>query len=181
MTRRPAAFLDRDGTIIVDTGFVRDPSQVQLIPGSAKAIRRLNQAGWAVVVVTNQSGIARGIITWEQYHAVARRIDELLAAEGARIDATYVCPHHPEITGPCECRKPGLAHYRAAIETLELDPARSVFIGDRLTDLEPAGQLGGTGVLVRAGGESSAGAEVSDADMAVVGDLASAVAGLLEG
>ena len=82
MSPRPAAFLDRDGAIIDDTGFVRDPATVRLIPGAADAIRRLNDVGWAVVVVTNQSGIARGLLSEEDYRAVARRTEELLAAEG---------------------------------------------------------------------------------------------------
>jgi len=148
MTLRRAAFLDRDGTIIKDTGFVRDPRSVALIPGAAEAIKRLNEAGWVVVVVTNQSGIARGLLTTQDYEAVAARLDALLAERGAHIDATYMCPHHPDVTGPCDCRKPGLKHYLAAAEQFGIDFTRCIFIGDRMTDVEPASALGGTALLL---------------------------------
>lgn len=175
MTGRPAAFLDRDGTIIEDTGFVRRPEGVRLIPGSAEAIRRLNQAGWATVVVTNQSGIARGVLTEADYRAVAARMEELLFAAGARIDATYMCPHHPEVTGPCECRKPALANYRRAIEELGLDSSRSIFVGDRLTDLVPAGSLGGRAFLVLTGEGARARPAVEARGASVVANLNEAV------
>jgi len=148
MKLRRAAFLDRDGTIIRDTGFVRDPRSVALIPGAAEAIKRLNEAGWVVVVVTNQSGIARGLLTIEDYEAVAARLDTLLSEHGAHLDATYMCPHHPEVTGPCDCRKPGLKHYLAAAERFGLDFTASIFVGDRASDIEAAALLGGTGLLL---------------------------------
>src|ERR1043165_7644342 len=111
---RRAAFLDRDGTIIRDTEYLRDPEQLELLPGAAGAIKRLNDAGWPVIVVTNQSGIARGLMTEQDYERVRMRLDRMLAAEGARVDATYHCPHHPEYTARCECRKPGTKMYRDA-------------------------------------------------------------------
>jgi len=148
MKLRRAAFLDRDGTIIRDTGFVRDPRSVALIPGAAEAIKRLDEAGWVVVVVTNQSGIARGLLTIEDYEAVAARLDTLLSEHGAHLDATYMCPHHPEVTGPCDCRKPGLKHYLAAAERFGLDFTASIFVGDRASDIEAAALLGGTGLLL---------------------------------
>ena len=175
MTLRRAAFLDRDGTIIVDTGFVRDPDGVSLIRGSAEAIRKLNQAGWVVVVVTNQSGIARGLFTGREYEAVAAKLDALLAAEGARIDATYMCPHHPDVTGPCDCRKPGLKHYLAAAEKFGVDFTGSLFVGDRMSDLEPAKALGGRGVLVQTGDGRQATAEAGKNRFEVVRDLHEAV------
>ena len=107
MTARRAVFLDRDGTIIEDTGFVADPAEVRLLPGAASAIARLNRAGIPAIVVTNQSGIARGLLDEAGYSAVARRLDALLDAAGARLDADYHCPHHPDFGGTCECRKPG--------------------------------------------------------------------------
>src|SRR5947209_4368170 len=104
MTGSPAAFLDRDGTIIRDAAYVRDPRDVELLPNAAAAIRRLNDRGIAVIVITNQSGIARGLLGPDDYESVRRRLDSLLAAEaGARIDASYMCPHYPSITGACEC------------------------------------------------------------------------------
>ena len=148
MTGRPAAFLDRDGTIIHDASYIRDPDDVALLRGAAEAIRRLNARDIAVVVVTNQSGIARGTVTTEEYRAVRERLDALLAAEHARIDATYVCPHHPDVAGACECRKPGAALFRKAIAELALDPASSVYIGDRWRDVAPALTLGGLPILL---------------------------------
>ena len=148
---RPAAFFDRDGTLVEDPGFQRDPAAVRLLPGAAAAVRRLNAAGIAVVVVTNQSGIARGFITPEEYAAVERRIGELFARDGAQIDATYHCPHYPEVGGPCECRKPGTLLYRRAASDLDLDLGASWGVGDRVSDLEPVRALGGRALLVRTG------------------------------
>jgi D-glycero-D-manno-heptose 1,7-bisphosphate phosphatase len=145
---RIAAFLDRDGTIIEDASYVRDPADVVLLPGAADAIRRLNADGIAVMVITNQSGIARGYLDLDDYRLVKARLDELLAQQGARIDATYMCPHLPEITGPCDCRKPGLGLYRQAIAEHGLDPVRSLFTGDRWRDIEPGKALGGFCVML---------------------------------
>jgi histidinol-phosphate phosphatase family protein len=143
-----AVFLDRDGTLIEDRGFARDPAAVRLLPGAAAAVRSFRDAGYLAIVVTNQSGIARGILTEAEYRSVAQRMEALLAAEGATVDATYMCPHHPEITGPCECRKPGTLHYRMAADRFGLDLARCWWIGDRATDVEPATALGGRGILL---------------------------------
>jgi len=148
LTGVPAAFLDRDGTIMRDASYVGDPKLVELLPGAADAVRRLNERGIPVIVVTNQSGIARGWITADDYDAVRTRLDALLETAGAHIDRTYMCPHHPEFTGPCDCRKPGLLLYHEAIAEFGIDPARSVFIGDRLRDVEPAAKLGGRGILL---------------------------------
>ena len=101
---RPAVFLDRDGTIIEDVGYLGDPERMRLLPDAAEAIARLNRAGLLAVVVTNQSGIARGLFDEDAYEATRFRLDRLLADQGARLDAQYHCPHHPELSGPCECR-----------------------------------------------------------------------------
>jgi histidinol-phosphate phosphatase family protein len=145
---RVAAFLDRDGTIIRDANYIGDPRDVDVFPAAAAAIRRLNERAIAVIVITNQSGIARGFFGPDDYEAVRRRLDELLAAAGAHIDASYMCPHHPDVNGPCDCRKPGLGLYRQAIAEHGVDPGRSVFIGDRWRDIAPAGPLGGLGILI---------------------------------
>jgi D-glycero-D-manno-heptose 1,7-bisphosphate phosphatase len=175
MSLRRAAFLDRDGTIIEDTGFVRDVDGVRLIKGSAEAIRRLNDEGWIVVVVTNQSGIARGLFTAKEYDAVAAKLDQLLAERGARIDASYMCPHHPDVTGPCDCRKPGLKHYLAAAEQFGIDFTESIFVGDRMSDLEPAKSLGGTGILVQTGDGRQATDAAEKAKFEIARDLNEAV------
>ena len=145
---RPAVFLDRDGTLIDDEHYLSDPERVRLRPGAARAVRRLREAGLAVVVVTNQSGIARGMFTEAQYEAVRARLDELLAAQGATLDATYHCPHHPEFGEACACRKPGIALFQQAASEHALDLARSAFIGDKLRDVSPAARFGAQGILV---------------------------------
>ena len=148
MNGRPATFLDRDGTIIEDVEFIARPEDVRLLPDAAAAIARLNAAAIPVVVITNQSGIARGYFDEAAYERVRDRVAELLAAQGARVDATYHCPHHPDVTGPCECRKPSTLLYRRAAGDLGLDVARSAYIGDRWRDIAPALELGGRGFLV---------------------------------
>jgi D-glycero-D-manno-heptose 1,7-bisphosphate phosphatase len=151
MSGRPAVFLDRDGTLIEDRHYLRDSADVHLLPGAAEALRRINGAGLAAVVVTNQSGIARGLLTEEDYQASVRRLDALLEGEAARIDAHYHCPHLPEISGGCDCRKPGPLLYQRAAEDLGLDLRRSWWIGDRLRDIEAAARFGGRGALVLTG------------------------------
>ena len=145
---RPAVFLDRDGTIIRDERYLADPARVVPVPGAASAIARLRAAGYAIVVITNQSGLARGLFTPEQYDAVRERTDSLFAAAGAALDATYMCPHHPAFTGPCDCRKPGLELYTRAASDLDLDLHKSVLIGDRWGDVAAAPALGARGILI---------------------------------
>lgn len=149
--RRRAAFLDRDGTLMVEREYLSDPEDVELVPGTVEALRDLRAAGLGVVVVTNQSGIARGLYTEEDYHAVDRRLQAVLSASGVQPDATRYCPHHPEFTGPCECRKPGTGMYRDAARELDLTLEGSYYVGDRVKDVLPARTLGGTGILVRTG------------------------------
>jgi D-glycero-D-manno-heptose 1,7-bisphosphate phosphatase len=148
---RPAAFLDRDGTILDDPGFLHEPARARLLPGAARAIARLNTAGYLVVTVSNQSGIGRGRYGVEDYHAVQRRLDELLATEGARIDGSYFCPHYPPVSGPCPCRKPATKLFHDARDALRIDFGRSWWLGDRATDVAPARALGGRAVLVLTG------------------------------
>lgn len=149
--RRPAAFLDRDGTIIVEREYLSDPDDVELLPAAATGLAALHALGFALIVVTNQSGIARGFYGEDEFHAVEAAMERLLALDGVRLDGAYFCPHHPDISGPCNCRKPGLALFLEAAETHHLDLAASVWIGDRVTDVIPANRLGGRGFLVRTG------------------------------
>jgi D-glycero-D-manno-heptose 1,7-bisphosphate phosphatase len=146
-----AVFLDRDGTIIEDVGYLRNPDQVRLIPGAAQAIKRLNDRGFLAIVVTNQSGMARGLLSRHDYALTERRVDQLLQAEGAKLDAHYFCPHLPELTGPCDCRKPGVLLYRQAAEQFKIDLSTSWWVGDRLRDVLPADTLHGQGILVLTG------------------------------
>ena len=146
-----AVFLDRDGTIIADRHYLRDPAGVELLPGAAWAIARLNDAGIPAVVVTNQSGIGRGYFSRADYDRVVSRLDELLAAEGARIDASYMCPHAPDMREPCACRKPGVLLYEQAIVDHGLDGAASFFVGDMWRDIAAARSFGGRGILIPTG------------------------------
>jgi D-glycero-D-manno-heptose 1,7-bisphosphate phosphatase len=171
----PAVFLDRDGTIVEDPGFLHEPGKVKLLPGAAHAIKRLNEHGLLVVIVTNQSGIGRGRYTLADYTAVERRLGELLTAHGARIDATYFCPHHPLITGPCDCRKPGTKLYLEAQQALDIDFSRSWWVGDRLADVQPARKLGGHGILVATGEGNLHQGQARAIGVMVVADLDRAV------
>ena len=141
-------FLDRDGTIIRDVRYLSRADDVELLPGAAHAIARLNNIGTPVVVVTNQSGIARGRFTIDDYLQTKQRLDELLAASGARINATYFCADHPDFTGPCDCRKPGTRLFEQAAMEHRLNMRSPAFIGDRWRDVEPYHSLGGTPVLI---------------------------------
>lgn len=147
----PAVFVDRDGTLMVERNYLADPDGVELVPGAAAALALLRESGYALVVVTNQSGIARGTYTLADYHAVAARLDQVLQEAGVPVDGTYFCPHHPDITGPCACRKPDTGMYVQAAGDLGLDLTRSWYVGDKVTDVLPAVSLGGRGILVRTG------------------------------
>ncbi|MCU0650151.1 MAG: HAD family hydrolase [Gemmatimonadaceae bacterium] len=145
---RAALFLDRDGTIMEDEHYGREPARVRLIDGAREGIRQANVCGVPVIVVTNQSGIGRGMISQAEYEAVAARLDALLAHGQATIDATFYCPHYPERDGPCRCRKPGTLLYEQAAEQFGLDLEASVYVGDRARDVAAAVRFGGTGLLV---------------------------------
>jgi histidinol-phosphate phosphatase family protein len=149
VTLRPAVFLDRDGTIIADRHYLADPEGVELLPGAAGAVARLNTAGWFACLVTNQSGIGRGLFTEAEYRAVHARMVALLAAAGARLDAAYHSPLAPHQPDPHGTRKPGLGLFRRAAREHGLDLARSVFVGDRVRDVAAAGEVGGRAILVR--------------------------------
>lgn len=148
---KAAVFLDRDGTLISERSYLADPAGVELVPGATEALAELRAAGLALVLVTNQSGIALGLYSERDYRAVTERLEELLGRSGVVLDAIHYCPHHPDVTGPCECRKPGTAMHRRAAAELGLDLARSFYVGDKETDVRPAHALGGQGILVRTG------------------------------
>jgi D-glycero-D-manno-heptose 1,7-bisphosphate phosphatase len=142
---RPAVFLDRDGTVIEDVGYPRDPETVRLLPGAAHTLATLREAGVALVIVSNQSGVGRGIIAPAQAEAVHARFVALLAAEGVQIDAVRYCPHAPE--EGCACRKPSPEMLLDAARELGIDRSRSTMIGDRSSDLE-AGRRAGTATIL---------------------------------
>jgi D-glycero-D-manno-heptose 1,7-bisphosphate phosphatase len=139
-----ALFLDRDGTLIVDTSYPRDPALVEVLPGAVEALGRAQRAGLRLVIVSNQSGVARGLISPAEAAAVQNRVVEVFAREGVSFDGSYFCFHGPD--DGCACRKPlpGLL-LRAAAE-LDLDLARSMMVGDKVSDVE-AGRAAGCSAL----------------------------------
>jgi len=151
-----AVFLDRDGTIIEEVGYLDRPERVEFFPWTIDAIRLLNRAGLAVVLVSNQSGIARGFFTDAVVEQTHRRMADMLTAGGACIDAYYYCPHHPDgsiadFAKVCECRKPARGLVDRAVGEFGIDPARSFVVGDRWIDVRLARTVGAKGVLVRTG------------------------------
>jgi D-glycero-D-manno-heptose 1,7-bisphosphate phosphatase len=157
---RPAVFLDRDGTIIEDAGYLADPAALRLFPWSAAAIRRFSDAGFAVVVITNQAGVARGLFEEETIGAVHAALSAALGAAGAVIDAYYYCPHHPQgvvdaYRIACDCRKPAPGLLYAAARDLGLDLSRSWIVGDKWSDLACGAAAGTRTVLLRSGGVES--------------------------
>jgi D-glycero-D-manno-heptose 1,7-bisphosphate phosphatase len=153
---KPAVFIDRDGTIIDEMGYVVPGSDVRVYPFSAAAIARLSEAGFPVVVITNQGGIALGMYDHAFVEQTHQRLADTLARSGAPITAWYFCPHHPEgtvaeFTCACECRKPNTGLLDAAARDLDLDLSRSWVIGDQWRDIELARRAGARGILVRTG------------------------------
>lgn len=147
----PAVFVDRDGTVIEERHYLSDAEEVALVPGAADALRRLGNAGFPVVMVTNQSGIARGYFGDAEYRRVEQEVRSQLARQGVDLLAVYHCPHHPDFTGACDCRKPAPGLFTRAAREHDLDLRRSVYIGDRLRDIEPGLELRGLAILVRTG------------------------------
>ncbi len=156
-----AVLLDRDGTLIRDVPYLGDPAKVALEDGVAGALRRLHELGYLLIVVTNQSGIGRGLFTEDDFQAVQARLAELLRDEGVPLRAVYHCPHHPTEARPpylvdCPCRKPKSGMVLAAIAEHDLDPAQSFMIGDTFRDIRAGQGAGVRSILVRTGlGEES--------------------------
>lgn len=151
-----AIVMDRDGTVCDEVGYVNHVSRIRLLPRSAAAIRRAREAGFKTAIVTNQAGVARGYFDEELIHRVHDRVRELLAADGAAVDAIYYCPHHPDAGAPpyrldCDCRKPRPGMLLRARDELGLDLARSYLVGDSMRDVEAGHRVGATTVLVLTG------------------------------
>jgi D-glycero-D-manno-heptose 1,7-bisphosphate phosphatase len=149
-------FIDRDGTLTEEVGYVNHPDRLRLLPRSAEAIRRLNRAGVPAVVVTNQAGLARGYFSEDVLAAVTATLVSHLEAAGAHLDGVYVCPHHPTEGAPpyraaCDCRKPRPGLLRRAARDLDLDLGASTMVGDKPSDLVPGRAVGARAVLVLTG------------------------------
>jgi D-glycero-D-manno-heptose 1,7-bisphosphate phosphatase len=158
ITSRPdAVFLDRDGVLLEDRGPIADPGELELIPGTARALRGLRDAGLALVAVSNQAVVARGLADEAGVEAINQRLDQLLVeAGGPGLDRHYFCPHHPEATLPayrveCECRKPRPGMILAAARDLGLDLSASFMVGDRRTDIAAGAAAGCSTILVHTG------------------------------
>ena len=153
---KPAVFLDRDGTLIEERGYLDRLDLIAPFPWASSALRRLRDAGYALVLVTNQAGVARGYFDEAFVQEAHRHLAALLAADGVVLDGYYYCPHHPEGTVPayrrtCRCRKPGPGMVEQAAADLGLDVARSFVVGDKWLDVELAANAGARGILVRTG------------------------------
>lgn len=153
---KPAVFIDRDGTICEEKNYLSTPEDLVLIPHAAEALKRLNDAGMYVIVLTNQSGIARGFFSEETLERIHEHLGALLMAEGARMDAVYFCPHHSEKGRPpynvdCDCRKPGTGMVRQACDAFPIDLSRSCVIGDKLSDTQMGMKLKMLSILVQTG------------------------------
>lgn len=169
-----AVFLDRDGTLIEEVGYLGDPDGVVLLPGVPEALRRLRDAGHALILVSNQAGVARGLFTEDDVRAVNARLEELLAGHEVALDAWYWCTHHPEVGGPCDCRKPATGMLEQAAHEHGVDLTRSWMVGDHPSDVECAHRAGARGILVLTGhaghGQAVEGAPVV-ADLTAATDL----------
>ena len=177
---RKAAFLDRDGVINLDRAYVHQWDEFEFVPGAVDAMRRLREAGYALVVVTNQSGLARGMYTEAQFQELTRHMRAALAEAGAEVEAVYHCPHHPkgsvpELAVDCDCRKPEPGMILRAAKELNLSLADSFLVGDKPSDIEAARAAGlGRAYIVQSDNEESsdglAGADAGYADLAACAD-----------
>ncbi len=153
--KQPAFFIDRDGTVNEEVGYISDVRDLQLIEGSAEAIRLINSKQWKVVLITNQSGVARGYMNEETVREVNSALLEMLRRENARVDGIYYCPHHLQGNPPyniaCECRKPAPGMLLEAANDLKIELSQSLVVGDKLTDVETANRLDIPGIIVQTG------------------------------
>ena len=151
-----AVFLDRDGTIIEDAGYINSPDQIKFIPGSIEAIKKLNQAGYKVVIISNQAGVARGLLTEDMLQTIDKVIHRQILNGGGHIDASYYCPHHPEhgvypYKQVCECRKPHPGLIKRAVREKNIELTGSFMVGDKSSDVETGRNVGIKTVFVRTG------------------------------
>lgn len=177
--RGGGVLLDRDGVISQQTAFVNQPDDLALIEGSAAAIGRLNAAGWPVVIITNQGGIAMGYLTEAMLHAIHERLKTLLRIQNAHVDAIFYCAHHeqaklPQYKADCRCRKPNIGMLEQARDELGIDLSKSVVVGDRTTDILAGIRAGCTTILVETGSAGTDGRNDAEPD-ARVSDITAAV------
>lgn len=176
----PAIFLDRDGTIIRDRHYLKDPQHIRYYKGTFSALKILHQSGYKLVLITNQSGVGRGFMSRRDVERVHGQLKDDLKKHGVRLNAIYTCPHHP--VHRCPCRKPKPTLFRRAVRELSLDTRRSYLIGDRPSDVLPAKALGARGLLVLTGQGRRHHPAISKIEFVkIVRDIAGAACWILEG
>lgn len=163
--------LDRDGTMVVDRPYSADPAKLEFMPGAAEGLRAMHAQGYRLVVITNQSGVGRGLFPLEAVQRMNVRLAEMVCAAGARLEGVYTCPHRPE--DRCACRKPAIKLLRDAAADLGFDPSRAVVIGDRDSDVLFGANAGATTMRVNCEDEQLSHPEAARADF-VVRDLVQA-------
>jgi D-glycero-D-manno-heptose 1,7-bisphosphate phosphatase len=178
-----AVFLDRDGTLIREVNYLRAVEQIEILPGVAQALRLLRERGFKLVMVTNQSVIARGGLSETGLQEIHGALSAKLGADGATLDAIYYCPHHPtegigEFRVACTCRKPNTGMIERAVKDLDLDAAQSYVVGDQMTDVELAHRVGAAAILL--GRDEAAADAARAANVAVVDDLLQAARWIIE-
>jgi len=151
---KTGVFLDRDDTIIRDRNYLKDPDEIEILPGATEALHKLNREGIPAIVITNQSGIARGYLDLETLDLIHKRLQAMLSKKGARLDAIYFCPHHPEAIleeyrVACDCRKPEPGLLMQAAQTFGLDLTLCYMVGDKPDDIESIHRVGGKGIFIR--------------------------------
>ncbi len=177
--RQRAVFLDRDGVIIENRDdYCKSWAEVEFLPGALEALRRLSVSDRAIVIVTNQSAVGRGLLSAGQAHAINAQLIEAIQAHGGRIDAAYICPHHPDEA--CRCRKPAPGLFLRAAEELGVTLAEAWMIGDAATDVQAAHAIGARGILVRTGRGVEQSAQLRGMNGPIVEDLRAAVNWILE-
>ncbi len=166
---RPAAFVDRDGTLVVERGYLADPNDLELLAGVPAGLRQLRAAGIPVVVISNQSGVGRGIFPLSRVYEAMARLRRLLRTHGVELNGIYFCPHRPD--AGCACRKPGTKLLRQAAEDLQLSLGDSMMVGDKRLDAATGQAVGGVGVLVRTGYGRDEEARIGDGEFPTPPDL----------
>jgi len=172
---KQACFLDRDGVINVEKYYLHEPELLELIPRSGEALSLLQKAGFLLIAVTNQAGVAKGKFPAEDVEQVHARLAELLQEFGVKLDAVYCCMHHPDFTGPCDCRKPAPGMLLEAARHFDIDLAHSYMVGDRMSDLLAGVHAGVSSILVRTGYGAETEKSGEAAAFPVYDDLFSAV------
>lgn len=181
-----AVFLDRDGTLIEDTGYINSPEQVKFLPGAIAAVKKLQDAGFKIIIISNQSGVARGLITEDMLQTIDKLIHRQVLNGGAHIDGSYYCPHHPEhgvypYRQDCECRKPHIGLIRKAVKDHDLDLSGSIMVGDHSNDIETAKRAGIKSVFVMTGHGPEEKAHLKSQPDHIATDLSAAADWIIKG